>query len=153
MRKVLLFITAVLFCVPSFAEELPITSPIAITDGVHLKQGFIVPWDNVESGFSNMTTATVLQTDAYEPFGKWNALWEGWSLDAAWSYDANTSNFGILLGRHFGTLGKYLPISYPMADKVDVTLYPVGILTSQVDGHTEFGGASGAAIIKFDVAF
>lgn len=136
----------------AFADEVP-NLPVTLTNGVHLKQGFIIPWEKPESGFMNMTTATIAQTEPYAPFGAWNALWDGWTLDAAWSYDAGTSNVGLMIGRHFGTLGKYLPISYPFADKIDITLYPAGFTVANIDSKPDFSGATGAAIIKFDVAF
>lgn len=133
----------------AYADE----SVVSIPTSLDVHQGFVIPWDNASSGFMNMSTLKVMETNSYEPFGAWNALWDGWSLDAAWSYDAGTSKAGLMLGRHFGTLGKYLPISYPLADKVDITLYPIGIIVDDITGSPNVGGASGAGIIKFDVNF
>lgn len=149
MKSWYLLLVALLVSSVSYADE----NVIGIPSGLEVKQGFIIPWENPDSGFSNMSTVSVLKTKASPEFGKWNALWDGWSLDAAWSYDANTSNVGVMLGRKFGTLGDYLPIEYPLADKMDITLYPLGVIITDPVGKPEISGASGAAFIKFDVSF
>lgn len=152
MKKWMLFVPVLVLLLSTFAyaDEVPV---IGIPSHVTLKQGFIVPWDNPSSGFQNMTTTTILQTKEADGLGNWNAIWEGWSLDAAWAYDANTSNLGLMLGRHFGTLAKYLPLDYPWADKVDVTIYPVGILVTSPFDEPSVSGATGAGIIKLSVEF
>lgn len=148
MKKWLML--AMLFCsIPAYADG-PV---IEIPSGLEVKQGFIVPWDNPENGFMNMSTVSVLKTHADPSFGKWNAIWDGWSLDATWAYDSGTSNVGLMLGRKFGVLGDYLPVEFPLSDKMDITLYPIGILASDITGKPELSGASGAALIKFDLSF
>ena len=139
----------VLLASTAYADELPVIVPSTFD----IKQGFVIPWENVENGFMNMSTVTVMQTERWERLGNWNALWDGWTIDAAWSYDAGTSNFGVMLGRKLGTLGQYIPITYPLADKVDVTLYPLGIIVDHPFDDPEISGASGAGIIKLSLSF
>lgn len=150
MKKLMMILALALmaFGRPAFADDL-----IAIPSDITIKQGFVIPWEDSSSGLMNMSTVTIARTEAFENGKWWNAIWEGWSLDAAWSYDAGTSNFGLMVGRHFGTLGKYLPISYPLADKIDITLYPIGVIVDDPFGHIHAKGASGAGIIKLSVSF
>ena len=152
MKKLMLFLMGFMLLTGgmAFADE---ESLISIPNGFEIKQGFIIPWEDSNSGFMNMSTVTFVRTDAYEPFKKWNAVWEGWSLDGAWSYDAGTSSFGLMLGKDFGNLSKYLPVSFPMADKINITVYPVGIVVNHPFDDPETSGASGAAIVKMTVSF
>ena len=153
MKRMAVLISA--FCMMGLVGEVAFADEnlIGIPSSLELRQGFVIPWENPQNGFMNMTTTTLLKTEAYEKFGRWNALWEGWSLEAAWSYDAGTSKVGLMLGRHLGTLGKYLPVSYPLADKVDITIYPLGIIVDDPVGQPEITGASGAGIIKLAISF
>lgn len=124
-----------------------------IPSSVHVKQGFVIPWDDPQSGFSNMSTVTVMETKPWDKLGLWNALWAGNSIDVAWAYDANTSNVGVMFGRRLGTLGDYLPIEYPLAKYMDITLYPFGIIVEHPTDEPHITGATGAAIIKLDIVF
>lgn len=150
MKKLVMNLLMVLALVPMAYADEPV---IALPTGVEVKQGFVIPWENPENGLMNMSTATIMRTEEWDDIGKWNALWDGWMIDLAWAYDANTSQFGVMLGRHLGTLGKYLPISYPLADKVDITLYPIGVIVADPFNDPDVSGASGAGIIKLSLSF
>lgn len=148
MKKWLLM-AMLLVSVPAFADD----NVLEIPSGLEVHQGFILPWDNVDSGFMNMSAVTVLKTHADPSFGKWNAVWDGWSIDAVWAFDAGTSSAGLMVGRKLGTLGNYLPIDYPLANLVEINLYPFGILVDRPFDDPDVSGASGASVIKFDVSF
>ena len=150
-KKLFLFFALVLALCPVAMADEPIA--LEIPSGITLRQGFVIPWENPGDGFMNMTTTTILRTKESAEFGTWNALWEGWSLDAAWSYDSGTSSVGLMVGRHLGTLGKYLPIDYPLADKIDITLYPIGFVVDRPFDEPEMTAASGAGIIKLSMSF
>ncbi len=152
MKRVLFTLTAFLIlCTSAFADS----SPIALPSSIQLKQGMLLKWDNPGAGVLNLSTFTVAETVASPHFNKLeNAIWEGWTIDAGFSYDAQ--NFGIaalMLGRDFGTLGKYLPISFPLADKFSLTVYPIGMTVDDPSGHPRVEGASGLGLIKLSVSF
>lgn len=138
-----------LFCVLglfAFAED---ADKLNIT----VKQGFIVNLS--DSKLNNLTTIETVRTKPIESWGKWNALWDGWSLDAGAAYDAQSSGIddvALLLGRNFGTLGKYLPLDFPLKDKITVTMYPIGLYIKNVqDGDREFDPCIGGAILRLDI--
>lgn len=134
----------------SFAED----SALVIPSGFELKQGAIAKWNDGADKLENLTTVTVARTRPVEAWGKWNALWAGWTVDLGAVYDANTlDTVAVLLGREFGTIGDYLPIDFPLADKVAITLYPVGIYADDVFDDMSVSGATGVGIVKFDVEF
>ena len=150
MKKMALLI--VLFIIAgrlSYADEI-----IGLPEGITVKQGMLVKWKDPESGVANLSTVTIARTKSVEQWGKWNALWDGWTLDAGFAYDATSFDTGaLLIGREFGTLGKYLPIEFPLADKIDITLYPVGVYVDNLFEHPTVQGASGVGIIKMSVSF
>ncbi len=124
---------------------------IAFAD-ITLKQGFIMVWK--DQVVKNMTCVTVINTTPLPSWGKWNALIDGWTIDAGWAYDGGSvDNGAILLGRNVGTLSKYLPISFPLMDKIDITLYPVGMYVERLSDHPSFKGASGGAFVKATIKF
>lgn len=134
----------------AYADEFP----VAIANKVQMKQGMLVPWDDPTGGIENLSAMTLARTMPIESWGRWNALWDGWTLDAGFAYDSQSFNTGALLvGREFGTLGKYLPIDFPLKDKVQVTIYPFGIVATDVFDGPSIHGASGVGIIKFDISW
>lgn len=119
---------------------------------VTLKQGTIVPWR--DGTMLNLTTVETVKTKKVDSWGKWNALWEGWSVDAGAAYDATDKiqSGAILLGRNFGTLGDYIPLDFPLKDTITITLYPVGVYCSFLDdSNLKWSGASGAGFINFSI--
>lgn len=128
-----------------FADD---SSAITIT----AKQGFIMPWN--EPVVKNLTTFEVVKTKKIDSWGSWNALWEDWSLDAGFAYDATGVNTGaLLIGRNFGTLGDYIPLNFPLKDKITITIYPVGLYINDLTDHPTIRGCSGGAIIKAEIKF
>jgi hypothetical protein len=118
-----------------------------------LKQGFVIPWK--DGHVKNLTTIETLRTKAVEGWGKWNMLVDGWTVDAGYAYDASTSDVGaLLIGRQFGTLGKYLPfLDFPLADKITITIYPVGLYINNLKDKPQFNGCSGGAFIRLTIQF
>lgn len=134
------------YIVPCFAEEA--SNPITIT----AKQGFVMTWD--DPVVKNLTTFETIKTKKVESWGKWNMLWEGWSLDAGFAYDATGINTGaLLIGRQFGTLADYLPLQFPLLNKISITIYPVGLYINDLTDHPRLKGCSGGAIIKAEIKF
>lgn len=150
VKKFVFFVAAILIAAPAFADDALVTVPSSI----ELKQGFLVRWDNPQGGVENLTTVTIARTHAIPEFGKWNALWDGWTIDAGFAYDGSAINTGaVLVGREFGTLGNYLPIDFPLKDQLKITVYPFGIEGTDIFDNPSIHGASGLGIIKFDVSF
>ena len=119
--------------------------------GISMKQGLVLSWK--EARVKNLTTFEVAKTKPVESWGKWNALWSGWTLDAGFAYDAATIDTGaLLIGREFGTLGKYFPIDFPLKDKITITIYPVGLYVDNLWDKPTWHGCSGGAIIKFTIS-
>ena len=128
------------------AEE--VANPIT----VNVKQGFVMTWNDAR--VKNLTTFETIKTKKVESWGKWNALYEGWSIDAGFTYDATGMNTGaILLGRQFGTLADYLPLDFPLLKKVTVTIYPVGLYIEDLTDHPRLKGCSGGAFINLELKF
>jgi len=119
---------------------------------IALKQGALFTWKN--QTVKNLTTFELAKTQEVESWGKWNILWAGWSLDCGFAYDASSiSNGAILIGREFGTIGNYLPINFPLKDKITITLYPAGVYIDNIFDHPKSQGCSGGAIIKLSIKF
>lgn len=121
---------------------------------VKMKQGFITGWDAFK--IENLTTVEVIKTRPIEGWGKWNVLVDGWSIDFGGAWDANDQfNTGVMmLGRNLGTLGDYLPIDFPLKDKIKITLYPIGLYATDLStGDARFSGASGVGVIEFNIKF
>jgi len=126
--------------------------PQAIGQEINLKQGFLYLWKDGE--ISNLTTVEVAKTKPVENFGKWNILWDGWTLDAGFAYKTSSlQNVALVLGRDFGTLGKYLPIDFPFKDKIQITLYPIGLYVRDIFDHPTLTGCSGGGFIKLSIKF
>ena len=144
----LAILAAMFAAAPAHADDL------TLPDGITIKQGMLVKWDDPDLGVKNLSTVTIAQTHALESFGDWNMLWDGWSVDVGMAWDANSFNTAaLLLGRDVGTIGKYLPIDFPLKDKLKITVYPLGIFAEDVFDHPSVHGASGVAFIKLDVTW
>ena len=117
-----------------------------------LKQGTVVSWN--DGKLKNLSTLEVMKTKKQDSWGKWNILWDGWSIDAGLSYGTSDIDaVALMLGRNFGTLAEYLPIEMPLVDKLKVTLYPVGIYASDWKDTLDIAGCSGGAFINFGLEF
>lgn len=130
--------------------------PSARTEDVDisLKQGLIATWGDLE--VKNTTLVEIANTNPVEKWGKWNVLWDGWSLDLGYPFDNSTSkDIALMLGREFGTLGKYVPINFPFKDKLVITIYPIGLYAKDLLSFEELKlkPASGGAFIKATLKF
>lgn len=151
MRKGLITLILCLFAGCALAQDI-VEEPDNSILTISTKQGFIIPWDSKE--VKNLTTFEILKTKKVESWGKWNALWGGWSMDAGFAYDSGRlSDGGILLGRNFGTLGDYLPIEFPLKDMITITLYPAGLYLKDMFSDLSVKGCSGLGVIKFEIKF
>lgn len=118
---------------------------------INLKQGFVYSWKDNQT--KALTTFEIAQTKPIEGWGKWNALIDGWSIDAGGAYDTEVFNGVVLLGRDFGTIGKYLPINFPLKDKLSITLYPIGVYMKDIFNNPKTTLASGVGIVKVSLKF
>lgn len=145
MKKLLLglFLSLSILIGTSYAQNINAT----------VKQGFVIPWE--DGHVKNLTTLEVVKTKPVEGWGMWNAVVDGWTIDAGYAYDATTSDVGaLLLGRQIGTLGKYVPfLNFPLADKIVITFYPVGLYITSLKDKPDFHGCSGGAFIRLTVSF
>ena len=117
-----------------------------------LKQGFLYLIN--DSQVRNFTCVQVIETKPYEPFGRWNMLWDGWVVDAGAYYDADRIDMGaVMIGRKLGTLGNYLPLNFPLKDKLDITIYPIGLAVRDMFDSPELQPAMGGAFVRLDVRF
>ena len=119
--------------------------------GITLKQGMVMDWSSAR--MKNLTTFEAAKTKPVPTWGKWNALWAGWTLDAGFAYDASAiDTVAVMIGREFGTLGDYFPIDFPLKDKISITIYPIGLYIDKIWDKAEWHGCSGGAIIKFKIS-
>lgn len=153
--KKLILASIGLYLILGIASAFADPEVIQIPSGITMKQGMLLKWNDPTAGVLNLSTFSVAETVASEHFSNWeNALWEGWSLDAGFAYDANS--FGVaalMIGRDFGNIGKYLPVKFPLADKFSLTVYPLGMIVEDPTGHPSIKGASGLGVIKLSVSF
>ena len=150
---------------PCFAEEATVSTAVATTEAatetsaftITTKQGILyIPTDNAMKQF---TAFEVIKTDVSQvpTWPKWvRALYSGWSLDAGFAYDSSDvlSDGALCLGRKMGTLADYLPVKFPLASYIDITLYPAGVYIEKVFTNPQkpkigFGGAYIKCEIKF----
>lgn len=118
-------------------------------EGVALKQTFVGAWQ--DGRVRNATVGEFIKTGPVEGWPNWaNALIDGWSIDAGPAYDASNLNNGVgLLGREVGTLGKYLKfLKFPFADKLTITIYPIGVLATDLLSKPKWDGCYGVGYIK-----
>lgn len=166
MRDVIIvmcaFLIVLAICTICCADDPPIAEPLGTVDKISetvsglnlsLKQGFLMNWnDGDDVKLNNLSTFEVARTKPVESWGNWNALWEGWTLDAGFAYDAAAINTGaLLIGREFGTLGKYLPIDFPLKDLLKITIYPIGVSATNLFHKPKWKACSGGAFVKFTI--
>ena len=125
----------------------------AKSPSITVKQGYVYIYDTGD--VENLTTFETLKTKPIKSWGKWNILWDGWSIDAGFSYDnSDVLNTGaVMLGRNFGTIGKYLPIDFPLKDYISITLYPAGAYINDLFDSPKVSFCSGIALIKAEIRF
>jgi len=117
-----------------------------------VKQGFLYGFKDRE--IKNLTTLEVIKTKQIEGLGNWNILIDGWTLDVGFAYTGESLNTGaLLLGRELGTLGKYIPIDFPLKDSIIITIYPIGLRADDLFANPDFQGCSGGAFIKMTLEF
>ncbi len=115
---------------------------------ITLKQGVLLGW---ESGtIKNITSVKVAETVANPNWSKLaNAFWSGNVIEAGWVYDNSAADcVAIMVGRKIGTLGDYLPIKFPFADKIEITVYPIGLMASELTSKPKFSGVSGGSYLQ-----
>jgi len=122
-------------------------------EGLVLKQTALYTWKDTE--YKNSTVVTLAKTKSVEGWPTWaNALVDGWILDAGIGYEDSTIRDGVVLaGREFGTLGKYLPIDFPLKDKINITLYVAGVYIDDVFNAPKTQGVSGVGYIQAKLKF
>ena len=148
MKKALALIAFVLLSTTAYADIASVTLP----SSVEIKQGFLVKWSDSSGGMLNLSTVTIARTQPWDKLGWANILWDGNTIDLGAAYDGTGLHTGaILLGREFGTIGKYLPVQFPLADRLSLTLYPIGIYSEDPMNNLRPKMASGAGIIKLSV--
>ena len=152
MKRMFLTAALIFLCgLQAKAADVTQTSTGDIT--ITAKQGFVI--DYKDGTLKNLTTFETVKTRKIDSWGKWNALWAGWSIDAGFAFDAQGVNdAALLLGRNFGTIGDYLPFDFPLKDKIVATLYPAGLYVRDIQSHKrKFDPCGGGAIIKLEVTF
>ena len=139
MKTMMILILLALMVMPfAKAQEATIT----------LKQGVLLGW---ESGtIKNITSVKVAETVANPNWKPWvNALWAGNVVEAGWVYDNSAADsVAIMVGRKIGTLGDYLPIKFPLADKIEITVYPIGLMANNLTDKPKFSGVSGGSYLQ-----
>ena len=129
------------------------TSSISITT----KQAVFFISDS--KSVKQLTAFEVIKTDVDQvpSWPMWvKALYGGWVLDAGFAYDDTKvlENGALALGRRMGTLGDYLPLTFPLMNKIEITLYPAmayceKILTNPQRPKYGFGVGYIKAEVKF----
>lgn len=117
-------------------------------DTITLKQGVLLGWE--QGTIKNITSVKVAETVANPNWSKLaNAFWAGNVIEAGWVYDNSSADcVAIMIGRKIGTLGDYLPIKFPLADKIELTVYPIGLMASDISTKPKFGGVSGGSYLQ-----
>jgi hypothetical protein len=100
-----------------------------------------------------------IKTDASKvpTWPKWaKAVYDGWSLDAGFNYDDTKvlKDGALAIGRKFGTLADYLPLDFPLLNKITITLYPASWTFEDLFNHPskpKFG--YGIGYIKAELKF
>ena len=150
MKKLALFVLCFLVCGNVYADEL------------NFKQGVVYEWST--SNVNTMTYFEIARSKPIEGAGKWNMLLDGWTLDGGVDsnevFDAlaegrfrEINSCAFVLGRKLGTLGDYLPIDFPLKDKMIITLYPMGLYIVDIWDNPNVSGCSGGAIFKIGFTF
>lgn len=113
-----------------------------------LKQGVLLGWE--QGTIKNITSLKVAETEANPNWPKLvNAFWAGNVIEVGWVYDKSSADcVALMVGRKIGTLGDYLPIKFPLAEKIEITVYPLGIMASNLTNKPEFSGVSGGSYLQ-----
>jgi len=112
------------------------------------------------SAVKQFTAFEVIKTDVDQvsSWPKWlKAVYAGWTVDAGFAYDDSKvlQDGALALGRKMGTLGDYLPLKFPLLNKIEITIYPAAayvekFLTNPQKPKFGFGGGYVKAEIKFN---
>jgi len=125
-------------------------SLIAIPSELLANQGVAIDWQT--GRILNTTTFDVAYTKPKESWPTWaNDIWDGWRIRAGFAYDSNSADNGILeISRRIGTLGKYVPINFPLLDKITIDFVPAGLKVERFTsgGKLNWGGYSGITYLK-----
>ena len=127
---------------------------VCAEEGIIVKQGLIYTWHDGQA--KNVTTATVVRTQPIDSAPKWvNMLVDGWVFDAGAAYEDETIKDGTLLvGREYGTLGKYIPwLIFPFKNRIQLSIYLGGVYLPDVVHHIAPKGCSGLGYIKGTLKF
>ena len=148
IKKLLIGITII-----SLILSLGVGVAAAEETNIKVKQGIIYTWKDTET--KNITTVEFAKTKAIDGFPAWaNALIDGWTIDVGAAYENSIIEDGaVLLGKEIENLGKYIPIDFPLKDKLSVTIYPLGLYVEDIFDGPTIQGSSGGAFIKFNVVF
>lgn len=154
MKRVLSLLLVLALAVTGFADDTATADENVIT--ITTKQAFLKEW-NGES-LQNATAFELIKTDVERVpnWPKWvKAIFEGWSIDAGFSYDSSDilDTGALLLGRNFGTLENYLPLEFPMLKYITITLYPVGVMAHDLMNGMDIEPCSGVGYIKAEIRF
>jgi len=124
-----------------------------VFNNLTVKQGGVYVWN--DGKLKNTTTYEVLVTTKIDSIGKWNALWEGISLDVGPAYDALNSVDGgvIMIGKNINKFGDYLPINFPFKDQITLTVQPIGLYFTDSGDKWNFKTASGIAYVQMTIKF
>ena len=83
---------------------------------------------NKDHTVAQATVFEVIKSKPIDSLGKWNILIDGWSLDVGGAYDDTKvlKNGTFLIGKNLGNLSQYLPITFPLSDKLVIKAYVTG---------------------------
>jgi len=141
---------------PAYGAE---TETTETTSGISITTKQAVFFIPDTQSVKQMTAFEVIKTDADQvaSWPKWvKAVYAGWTLDAGFAYDDTKvlESGALALGRRMGTLGDYLPLKFPLMNKIEITLYPAmayceKLLTNPQRPKYGFGAGYIKAEIKF----
>jgi len=157
MKRIVIALCLVLaLVIPTMAQDNTsdsILDPSISTGEVTLKQGFIGIYG--EQGIKKMTIAELYHTKKIDSWGKWNALYDGWSIDAGVGYNdlKEIEDAAVVLGRRLGVIADYFPIDFPFDKRIKITLYPIGLYFKDVrnkyDPKLAYAGSYFTGELKF----
>lgn len=142
MRKVIALVAIISLCFVgmAIAED---------SEGITIKQEVFYTWNDLAA--KNATTVTIIKGKPVDSFPKWaNMLIDGTVIDAGAAYEDDTIRDAvILIGREFGSLGKYVPwLVFPFKDRIDLSIHYAGIYLPNVAEELNPEGCSGLGYIK-----
>lgn len=145
MKKILALVAIISLCFVGMAT--------AETDIV-IKQELLYTWEDLDA--KNATTATAIKATAVEGWPTWvNMIVDGTVIDVGVAYEDETIKDGVVLvGKEFGTLGKYLPwLIFPFKDRIEISLHYVGIYLPDVLNKFDPEPCSGVGYLKGTFSF